>query len=244
MDDERIPKYFILKKCLIKNIEMEEYNANEAIPSERELMEQHQVSRITVRKAIDELVNEGYLYKIQGKGTYVKSDDYNQDLFAITSCTNDVIKLGRKPSKKILEHEYVNADRKRARMLNVTTDDRLFRLARVTYADDDPLNYTVTYLPEKIFPGIGEMDFEKESLYGVIQEKFGVRIVKAKRTIEAVLVQDEIAEYLDMEEDTPVILFGCTTFGMVNGKEIPIECFKCYYKTDKFKFYINQINEQ
>ena len=67
--------------------------------SERELMETYQVSRITVRKAIDELVTEGYLYKIQGKGTYVKTDEGSNNLFSITSCTDDVLRLEMKPSR-------------------------------------------------------------------------------------------------------------------------------------------------
>ena len=67
--EERAPKYYILKKVLEEKIENEEFPADEPIPSERELMEMYQVSRITVRKAVDELVNEGYLHKLQGKGT-------------------------------------------------------------------------------------------------------------------------------------------------------------------------------
>ncbi len=81
MNQDKVPKYYWLKRILIEKIEMEEFKSNVPILTERELMEQFQVSRITVRKAIDELVKEGYLYKIQGKGTYVKDDNYNQDLF-------------------------------------------------------------------------------------------------------------------------------------------------------------------
>lgn len=80
MEEERVPKYFTLKKALIQKIEEEEYAPDGPIPSERELMEQYQVSRITVRRAVDELVTGGYLYKVQGKGTYVKSEDYSQNL--------------------------------------------------------------------------------------------------------------------------------------------------------------------
>lgn len=76
--------------------------------SERELMETYQVSRITVRKAIDELVTEGYLYKIQGKGTYVKTDEGSNNLFSITSCTDDVLRLGMKPSKEVVVSKIVN----------------------------------------------------------------------------------------------------------------------------------------
>ena len=137
--------------------------------------------------------------------------------------------------------EYIPADSKRAKTLHITTDDRVFRMGRILYAQGEPLNYTVTYLPEKIFSGIDQYDFVNESLYHVIPRQYGIRITKARRTIEAVLAKDEIAEYLDIEEGMPIILFGCTTSGIVNGMEVPIEYFKCYYRTDKFKFSINQI---
>ena len=75
---------------------------SELVPSERELMAMFQVSRITVRKAVEELEQEGYLYKVQGKGTYVKGDQNSQDLFSITSCTQDVVRLGMTPSRKVV----------------------------------------------------------------------------------------------------------------------------------------------
>ena len=239
--DQRMPKYYLLKKRIIDRIDNEEYTTGQPIPSERELMEIYQVSRITVRKAIDELVNEGYLYKVQGKGTYVKEDVGGSELISITSCTEDVERLGMTPSKKVLDFELINADAKRAKVLEITRDDKVYKLTRVLYADEEPLNLTITYLPEKIFPMLDQYSFDKESLYKTIQEKYGVEITKARRTMEAVLARDDIAECLDIEEGTPIILFRCITVGKVNGKEIPIEYFKCYYKTDKFKFYINQV---
>lgn len=241
MEEERVPKYFALKKELIQKIEEEEFGPECPIPSERELMEQYQVSRITVRRAIDELVTGGYLYKVQGKGTYVKSDDYSQNLFAITSCTDDVIRLGRNPSKKVTVSEIVPADAKRARLLNTAVGDELFRLERITMADGEPLNYTITYLPRKLFPGIEKYDYSTQSLYDLLREHYGVKFAKSRRTIEAVLTEEEIAEYLDIDEQMPVILFGSTTYGVVQGKELPIESFKCYYRTDQYKFYIEQV---
>ncbi len=201
----------------------------------------YQVSRITVRKAVDELVNEGYLYKIQGKGTYVKTDERSNNLFAITSCTEDVVRMGMKPTKKVMVAELVYANAKRAKALEITQEERVFMLGRILFADQEPLNYTVTFLPEKLFPGIDRHSFDRESLYQVLQEEYGVRLTKARRTIEAILARDEVAEYLDIEEGSPIILFRCVTYGIVNGKEIPVENFKCYYRTDKFKFYIDQV---
>lgn len=241
--DERIPKYYLLKKEIIKKIDMEEYGGDEQIPSERELIEKYQVSRITVRKAVDELVNEGYLYKVQGKGTYVKSDKNNQDLISLTSCTEDVKKLGMTPSRKVIDAAVVLADKKRSKLLNIVTDDKVFRLERIIYADDEALNYTITYLPEKLFPQLEQYDFNKESLYHILQTKYDTKIIGATRTIEAVSAKDVVAEYLDIDEGMPIILFGGTTYGVVQGKEIPIETFKCYYRTDKFKFCINQVKQ-
>ena len=241
MIDDRLPKYYLVKKSIVEKIENEEFQPGEPIPSERELMVDYQVSRITIRKAIEELVAEGYLYKVQGKGTYVKTDEGSNNLFAITSCTEDVIRLGMTPSKKTVVSELVRANVKRAKALEITIDDNVYMIGRILYADKEPLNYTLTFLPEKIFPGLSKYDLKKESLYQIITEVYGVKITKARRTIEAIGAQDEIAEYLDIEEGTPIILFRCITYGIVNGREIPIENFKCYYRTDKFKFYIDQV---
>lgn len=241
--EDKSPKYFIVKKAIVENIDNDLYHSNEAIPSEKKLMELYNVSRITIRKAIDELVTEGYLYKIQGKGTYVKADEGSNNLFSITSSTEDVQKMGMTPSKKTKISRIELASPKRAKALEISTNDQVEVIGRISYADLEPLNYTIAFLPEKIFPGLTEYDLEHESLYKLINDQYGVRITKARRTIEAVLAKDEIAKYLELEEGMPVILFRCVTYGIVNGKETPIEYFKCYYRTDKYKFYIDQIRQ-
>lgn len=241
--EDKSPKYFIVKKAIVENIDNDLYHSNEAIPSEKKLMELYNVSRITIRKAIDELVTEGYLYKIQGKGTYVKADEGSNNLFSITSSTEDVQKMGMTSSKKTKISRIEFASPKRAKALEISTDDKVEVIGRISYANLEPLNYTIAFLPEKIFPGLIEYDLEHESLYKLINDRYSVRITKARRTIEAVLAKDEIAKYLELEEGMPVILFRCVTYGIVSGKETPIEYFKCYYRTDKYKFYIDQIRQ-
>lgn len=241
MEEEMMPKYYILKRKLIKMIDQEEFKINEAIPSERELINMYDVSRITVRRAVDELVNEGYLYKVQGKGTYVKSDDYSQDLISITSCTEDILKLGMKPSRKVISSDVIPSDKKRMRNLELGENEKVFRLKRIYFANQIPVNYTTTFLPNKLFPELQAYDYSKSSLYDVLEKKYNVKITRASRTIEAILAQDDTAEYLDIKEGMPALLFRCITYGIVNGKELPIENFKCCYRSDMFKFYINQV---
>lgn len=241
MEIVKLPKYYMVKKTIIQKINDEEFPVNTLIPSERELMASFDVSRITVRKAVEELEQEGYLYKVQGKGTYVKGDQNSQDLFSITSCTKDVLRLGMTPSRKVLTCEIVTADKSRQRRLNLADEEKVFCLSRIYYADEEPINVTTAYLPYKYMPGIEQYDFSAESLYEVLEEKYGIAITRAKRTVEAVLAHDEIAEFLDVETGVPLLLFQCITSGLVAGKEVPIETFKCYYRTDRFKFYINQV---
>lgn len=239
--DGKSPKYYQLKNIILRKVQEEEYPEGSLMESERELMDQYKMSRITVRKAIEELVNEGYLYRIQGKGTYVKGDTESHNLFNFSSCTDDVKRMGRKPSKRTIDFSLLPSDPKNAKNLNIPTGENMYSLARVTYADEEPLNYTVTHLAEKNFPKLLQYDFTKQSLYDVLKKDYGVSICKAKRTIEAVLPTEEVAKYLEIGNNMPVILFRCTTYGILNGRESPIENFRCYYRTDHYKFYIDQV---
>lgn len=235
------PKYFTVKRSILEMLDTGELGAGAILPSERELMAAHNVSRITVRKAIEELEQEGYLYKIQGKGTFARGEQKRQDLISITSCTEDVARQGMVPTRRVITKDVIDADKKRLEKLNLAAGDKVFRLARIYYADGEPINFTTAYLPCKHFPDIEGYDFESSSLYGVIEKDYKVKITRAERTIEAVHAYDEICEYLDVHADVPLILFQCVTYGDVRGRECPIETFKCYYRSDKFKFCINQV---
>lgn len=237
---EMVPKYYTVERKLVEAIDEEVFQANQMIPSERELMERFGVSRITVRKALDDLVNEGYLYRIQGKGTFVKGDEFNQDLFQLTSCTEEIKKMGMVPTKRVLASGLIEADKMRQRRLCIQNGEKVFFLRRVYYADGQPLNLTTTYLPVSLFPGIEKYDFSVNSIYEVLEKKYDVKITTATRTLEAVLVKSEVADELEMQENDPVLLFRGTTQGKINGTEHPIETFKSYYRSDKFKFFINQ----
>ncbi|EMS72479.1 GntR family transcriptional regulator [Ruminiclostridium cellobioparum] len=238
-----IPKYYLVKQKIVEMINNEEIGPDGMIPSERELMGSFGISRITAKKAIDDLVNEGYLYRIQGKGTFVKKDTLDQDLISITSCTQDIVKLGMTPSKRLLTAEVLEADKARAKKLQLSNGEKVLKVKRVYYANNEPINLTTTYLPCKTFPLIETYDFGVHSIYDVLESKYNTRITKATRTIEAVLAVDEVAKELEIKEGDPILLFRAVTFGMVNGREVPIETFKSFYRSDKFKFYINQIHQ-
>ncbi|WP_455139075.1 GntR family transcriptional regulator [Thermophilibacter sp.] len=236
------PKYFLIERAIIERIERREYRENEPIPSERELMESFGVSRITVRRAIDELVHDGHLYKVQGKGTFVKGEEYDQSLLSITSCTQDVINHGMTPRREVISAEVMEATGTPCSALELGRGEEVFRLERIYYADDTPINHTVTYLPYRLFFGIDLCDFSQESLYEVLRKEYHAKLLNATRTVEAALARGKTADYLHVRPGIPLLYFTCVTQGEVRGKRQPIEYFNCWYRSDKFKFYINQVS--
>lgn len=234
------PKYHVLKQHIIKFINSGNFEDNNLIPSEHEFMKQYSLSRITVRKAIDELVNEGYLYKIQGKGTYVKGEKNTRPMFSIRSCTEDIRSVGMEPSRITVSSDVIEADMHRIRRLELTQGDKVFRLVRVYFANSEPVNYTTDYLPIRHFPSISNFNFNTNSLYEILKKEYNCLILKSKRTMEAVLAMGDVAKYLEVKEGHPLILFRAVTYGKVHDIEIPIETFKCYYRTDKISFEIHQ----
>jgi len=139
------PKYSLLRKEIIVKIENGDFQEDEMIPSERELMITYKVSRITVRRAIEELCNAGFLYKVHGKGTFVKGDRHTQNLFSIISCTEDIKSMGMTPSRVVIKKNVEEVSTKIRKKLSLNTNDKVFNLARIYYADDSPVNYSMTF---------------------------------------------------------------------------------------------------
>jgi len=241
MDSEvPIPLYYRLKRKLIEMIENEEVAPDEMIPSENKLIEEYSMSRTTVRKAIDTLVNEGYLYRIQGKGTFVRGKQFTQGLIKLTSCTEDIRNQGLNPSVTLVQQQVELTRKSIAHKLGILDNDQVFFMERVMNADYIPLNKTKSYLPYKLFPGIERHDFSKESLYKIIESDYGVKILYANRSIEAVLADERTAELLDLSIDSPILYFRGIVYGEIKGKETPIEYFESKYRSDRTQFLIEQ----
>lgn len=240
MLEPKYSKYYILMEKIIEMIENEELEAEQAIPSERELIEMYNISRITVRKALDELVAKGYLYRIQGKGTYVRGKSITQGLFKLTSCTEDIKRLGMKCAVKVLESEIINADKNISKRLFIAEGEKVFKIKRLFLGDDNPINVTTSYIVYRHLNGIEKYDLSNNSLYKIIEEKYGFKVAKANRTIEAILSHGEYSSQLDIEDGQPLLFFKGETYVQKNSEEFVLEYFKSVYRTNTFKFYIEQ----
>ena len=235
-----LPMYYQLKNIIIDMIENEEIGVDECIPSEPKLMQTYNLSRTTVRKAIDELVNEGYLYKKQGKGTFVKGRGFEQGLIKLSGCSEDIRRYGLEPKPYVLKAAIETPSKRVAKMLEINKEQQTFYMERVIYGDEIPINKNKSYIPYHFVPGIEKLDFNKESLYKVIEKDYGIVIKRAIRTVEAILATEETALQLKVKEGAPVMLFKGQVYADLKGKEVIIEYFEAIYRSDQFQFYIEQ----
>lgn len=234
------PLYVQLKSYITKLIE-NEFEVNQQIPSEIELMERYRVSRTTVRKAIDELVKEGVIVKKQGIGTFVVEKKIHQEISDFSSCSAQLKMMGYDP-KYVVKQANIDVPKSSVlKQLNLGANEKVFDLERITFIQGEPLCITKSCMPYKYVEGIEVFDFSKISLYQAIKENFGIQIFNSFRSIEIIMCDDVLGEELNIPENTPILKFKGVVEGLLRDKSLAkIEYFKTYYRTDRIKFYIAQ----
>ena len=230
--DIPIPLYYQLKEILLAEIKQAEKGSD--FPTELELCKHFDISRPTVRQAINELVVEGYLQRIKGKGTFIAEPKIRQDfLVALQSFTEEMREKGLVPSTKALELKQVLCDEKVSNALNIPVGSEVVQLTRLRSANDIPIVLVVTYLPYVKVPNILSKDWEYESLYRVLEEEYGLTIDHAIRTLEARVASEDEANLLGIQEGDPIQFIETTTY-LTDGT--PIEYSLANYRGDRSEF--------
>ncbi|MCM1134110.1 MAG: GntR family transcriptional regulator [Clostridium sp.] len=236
-----IPLYFQLKELILNEIKMENYKEGDVIPTENEISEEFEISRTTVRQAITELVQEGWLYRVKSKGTFVTRPKIPQDfLRKLESFREQMERLGMKPSTQLIELKREKADEEVAEALNVSVGEEVIYLFRKRFADGQPIVTIHTYLPYDKCSFIMGHDLEQESLYGILGQKEDTKILKVKRRIEAVEADEEDVQLLDMEKGKPIQYF--VTVGYT-AADVPLEYSRARYRGDRSSFEIVVLTE-
>jgi len=232
--DSPVPYYYQLEVFLRERIEKGTWKPGQQIPSEAELCAASDVSRTVVRQALNELVQEGVLYRRKGKGTFVAEPKIRESLVQhLTGFYEDTVAAGLQPSTKVLEQKVIPAPPKIAEALGLKEGDPVIMIDRLRFVDGEPIVLVVSYLPYRVCPEFVNEDVSTQSLYAILERKYGLELVFGRRTLEAVAATKEEAELLEIDEGDPIVLLRSISYLKDGG---PIEYFKARHRGDRSRF--------
>ncbi len=228
------PLYEQIKDYLLTGIQNGVFQPGDRIPSERDLSEQFKVSRLTVNKAVKELERVGVVYAQVGKGTFISSVVYQQQLNYLTGFTDEMRSRGYSSSSKVLSAQTVAAPDDIALILNVMPGARLLQLRRVRMADDQPVAIeTANLVGNRCSDLLEKHDFSIESLYQVLREEYGIILTYAEQSIEARMPTREELTILALKPTNPILSMTRVVF---TEDKRPIEYVQSAYRGDRYKF--------
>ncbi|SES11767.1 GntR family transcriptional regulator [Salipaludibacillus aurantiacus] len=227
-----VPLYQQLKEIIKDKIENGVYEVGEKIETEKELQEIYELSRITVRQALNELVNEGYLHRQRGKGTVVLGQKlFHEQVLQVKSFTEEMNERGYKTGTSYIDVSQVKASAEVARNLALDEGDDVIQLIRVRTANGIPIVVFDTYLSMKT--GIKMADLETiSSLYDFLTAK-GINIHYVDECFEVVTADKRLASFLDVKSGFPLMLRTRQTY---STDHFPIEYTKAYYHSKLYRF--------
>jgi len=233
-----IPKYYQLANILRQQIVDEDFQPHNAIPSERQLEQQYNLSRPTIRQAIELLSRQGYLYRVHGKGTFVSPPKLQKGMLELTSFSEDMRNRGLKPGQRILEFGYVKPDKKIKQQLEISDNEtKVLRIKRLRYGDEEPMGLQDSFLALDSAPSITREEIEERgSIYIILQEKFGIYPTEADETLEVTLATSEEAELLNITKGSPLLLNERTLWSQDRKA---IEFVRILYRGDRYKYFVH-----
>ncbi|MPM59239.1 putative HTH-type transcriptional regulator YurK [bioreactor metagenome] len=207
------PLYQQIMAEIKSKIEDEEYSFNEKIPSEEKLGEEYSVSRITIRRAIDDLCAEGYLVKKQGKGTFVD----RRKMFRKIEKSSDVLSfseacraVGMTPSARVIKRTICIAHADERKFFGVPEDTPILYIQRVLSADNTPIELENNYFPYARFKFLMDEPLNNGSLFALLKRKYGIEVYNTSKTLlEAVQAKAEHTELLEVPIGAPLFFQNC-----------------------------------
>jgi GntR family transcriptional regulator len=231
-----LPLYYQLKEVLRQQIRSGHLEPHSAIPSEPELVASYHVSRATVRQALNELVNEGLLYRQHGKGTFVCEPRIQQALNELASLSEELKRRGKRPGGLLLVSELVRGSETVREQLKLANEDQILRLERLRTADGTPCAYEIDYLPYPRASGVYQRikEVAEGSLYTLMSTE-GLTPYIAEQTLKGSVSSPREAELLQIPANDAGLRSTCTTYDSTGQ---PIEYSETFFPAEHFSFHI------
>ncbi|MDD6212454.1 MAG: GntR family transcriptional regulator [Clostridiales bacterium] len=221
------PMYMRIQQYIRLQIESGEWPVDSPVPTESELMEKFNVSRITVTTALRELVKEGLIYRIQGKGTYVAEQTKTPDIFDIMQMfgvANSLESIRLPGEHRVNGFRLEYPDEEAAEILKLDSDQKTFIVNRNKYVNDIPIVAEKVYYPDYIFSGVPQEKLETSHISALLKD-LGIETGKSVSYIEPVLCDAEIAAQLELKKGMPIFKISLEVYDKKDNVIALIEMF-------------------
>lgn len=230
-----VPLYSQIREVLRGRILDGTYRGDGKVPSENEMVRAFNVSRITVRQALNDLQKEGLIFKIHGKGTFVSKPKAVQNLMRLEGFGEAMAGAGHQTHSRVLGHRVIRPGRHVAARLAISEEAEVMEIRRVRYLDHDPISLDVTYVPLDLGRRLVKEDLPHRDVFLILENDYGLRLDRAELRIDATLADHALAEALAVSEGAPVLRIERLT---IATPEQPVDFEYLYYRGDAFQYFM------
>lgn len=228
-----VPLYLQIADSLLTEIESGGLKPGERLPPERELSDTLGVNRMTLRQALHKLETEGHLSRRQGSGTFVADPKIERQAGRLVSFTQAMKRRGYKPGAKVITFEKLPAGAAVARHLRIPVSSPVYFVRRLRLLNREPVLLEAFWMPVRRFPGLERFNIARRSVYELMETAYGVKVSRARQSLEPTVASDYEARLLKVEPGAPLMLEERLGFG---ADDKPVEYGKDLYRGDRFRF--------
>ena len=226
------PLYLQLEEIIRNQIDNKELVIDQVIPSENELCNHSGLSRMTVRHVLTRLVNDGLLYRVPGKGTFVAAPKITTAPITQMGIREQLEAMGYETETTVVDKKLDKATRRIAENLKISEGDPVYYLERLRYANNEPLSLHATYIPVTLCSFLFEKDLEKEPLCDILDREYGIIAKRGEETLESIGTNERESELLEVKKDFHMLLLE---YVMYSQNDVPFEFSKVIFRGDRIK---------
>lgn len=232
-----IPLHHQVFRDLGAALDASEWRPGDRMPTERELAARYGCSLITVRHALGELVREGRIERTRGRGTYVLQPRIDRDIAGSMSFAEEMKRRGLDPATRLVTGRIEPAGDTVAGSLGIAAEAPVVYLERVRLGGGEPLILEQARLPAERFPGLLAFDLERRSLYDILSERYATRIVRARESVEPVVLRSREAGLLDLPARSLALRIDGIAFAADGA---PVETARSFVRGDRTRYYLER----
>ncbi len=235
LNDGPTPLYHQLKSILEAKIRSEEFKKEERLPSESELCQQFNVSRITVRQALSELLKHGLIYRERGRGTFV-TEGAGWKRPVLKGSIEDLMDASVGTRIKVLSYEEVSPPRELSKILKMGKSEKVYRLELVRLMSVGPQGYSLIYFPSELGGMISRDEVEEDTeIIALVEDKLGVKVQGARQAIDVGVANEFLAKSLAVKPRAPLVIIRRQYY---TRKGSLLFLAESYFRPDRFKYEI------